>query len=133
MTTWWGPEKRRITERTLGYHCDPTTTDSNDNVVGPGEKTDNGEDSESQTRMSSGAKAVLWIILSVFIVACVAAACYFAYHWRQKHQTELRASMTDDSGPAVVDPPDTATMQPVKSTSVAAEDDDDGDTLQTAV
>merc|ERR1719245_252432 len=129
MTTWWGPEKRRITERTLGYHCDPTTTDSNDNVVGPGEKTDNGEDSESQTRMSSGAKAVLWIILSVFIVACVAAACYFAYHWRQKHQTELRASMAEDSGPAVTNPQSTTPdMQPVKSASVAA--DDDGNTLE---
>merc|ERR1712083_296095 len=99
---------------------DDADTESSDEVVAPGEKTNNGSDSESASKMSSGAKAVLWTILSIFIVACIAAACYFGYHWRQKHKTELRQSMAEDGGDAVV----------ANSTSPPA---DDGNTLETGV
>jgi len=83
-------------------YCISVSSGNNNNGGGSGpttgERTDNGSDSESANRMSSGAKAVLWVILSIFIVACVAAACYFGYHWYQKHHMELRQSMTKDQG-----------------------------------
>jgi len=103
---------------------DNSNNNNNGGSVGPGERTDNASDSESANSMSSGAKAVLWIILSLFIVACVAAACYFGYHWYQKHQTELRQSMTKNQGDIEAGP---AALGPVKSSSV----NDDGNTLET--
>jgi len=73
-----------------GYVCedDDTNGNSNDNVVAPGERESNGSDSTSSKEMSSSAKAVLWIFLSVIIVASVAGACYFAYQWKLKHEAE---------------------------------------------
>jgi len=103
---------------TLWYQCDDDDGNSNNGggVVGPGEKTDNGSDAVEESKMSSGAKAVLWIILSIFIVACVVFIVYFAYHWKQKHDAELGQSMTTGTGDGLDAPAPR----------------DDGNTLETA-
>ena len=132
-TNWFAYESdaNYPTRVTLEWNTNPTfntsecfVSSSNNNNGGnsggnvqTGDRTETGTDSESKNQMSSGAKAVLWIILSIFMVLCVAAACYFAYHWKQKHNAELKESMSTNSPDPSAPPEDGNTLQSVASTS----------------
>merc|ERR1719295_1720242 len=105
---------------TLGECSSSSNGGNNNNNNGggvPGDNVNIGSDTEEESSISSGAKTTLWVILSLFMVACVAAAGYFGYHWYMKHQTELGQSMTKDQGDAEAGP--------------VAMGNDDGNTLET--
>eukprot|EP01083_Nonionella_stella_P051000 135453_1 len=76
--------------------CKSDINDNNtpDNVI-PGGKYDPISDTQKTNRMSDTALTILWSILGVFILLCIAAIIYFIVKWKQKKM--LKESNNDST------------------------------------
>mmetsp|Transcript_45675 Transcript_45675/g.73101 ORF Transcript_45675/g.73101 Transcript_45675/m.73101 type:complete len:287 (-) Transcript_45675:121-981(-) len=88
-TMYPSPATMSFEADTVCVSSDGNSDNNDDNdVITPGDKTHTQTDADAKAKMSSSQAAILWSILSIFILICIAAISYFVYRWREKQRTQ---------------------------------------------